>query len=91
VAGMERENQSHPIDPEKRKWIRFMQAGLSCILAWPVAIMLAAMYGLENIVPDMSVLMVMVGIILMAIGSDGWEQLKERRQAEKQGPPDCPL
>jgi len=91
VAGMERENRSHPIDPEKRRCMRFMQVGLSCIIAWPTAIMLAAMYRLENIVPAMSVLMVMVGIILMAIGSDGWEQLKERRQAEKQGPPDCPL
>jgi hypothetical protein len=65
-----------------------MQVGLSCILAWPVAIMLAAMYGLETEVPNMSVLMLTIGWIIFVMGHVGWQNLKERRQREKQRPPD---
>ena len=90
MEGTEREGHSHPIDPEKRKYMRFMQVGLSCILAWPVAIMLAAMYGLQNQVPIMSVLMVMIGLVIFAIGDIGRQELAERRRAGKQKPPDCP-
>jgi membrane protein YdbS with pleckstrin-like domain len=86
---MERENHSHQIDPEKRKCMRFMQVGLSCILAWPVAIMLAAMYGLESMVPIMSVLMVVIGAVIFTIGYVGKQELAERRRAEKPKPPDC--
>jgi len=78
MEGTHRENNKHPVDPEKRKYMRFMQVGLSCILAWPVAIMLAAMYGLENIVPIMSVLIVMIGVVIFAIGYVGAQELRER-------------
>ena len=86
MEGTERENHSHSIDPEKRKCMRFMQVGLSCIVAWPVAIMLAAMYGLQNQVPIMSVVMVMIGIVIFAIGYVGRQELAEQKRAEKQKP-----
>jgi hypothetical protein len=78
VEGTHRENSNHQVDPEKRKYMRLMQIGLSCILAWPVVIMLAAMYGLENIVPIISVLMVMIGVVIFAIGEIGRQELRDK-------------
>lgn len=79
MEGTDRENRKHPVDPEKRRYLRFMQVGLSCILAWPVAIMLAAMYGLKSLIPSVSVLMVMIGEIIFAIGYVGRQELRERK------------
>jgi len=56
-----------------------MQAGLSFIFAWPVAIMLAAMYGLKTLVPVVSVLMVMVGVLIFAIGAVGRQELRDKK------------
>lgn len=78
MDGTDRENRKHPVDPEKRKYLRFMQVGLSCILAWPVVIMLAAMYGLESLIPDVSVLMVVVGVVIFTIGYEDRKKLAER-------------
>ena len=36
------------------------------------------MYGLENIVPIMSVLIVMIGVVIFAIGYVGAQELRER-------------
>lgn len=75
----ERGNSKHQIDPEQQKYMRFMQAGLSFIFAWPVAIMLAAMYGLKTLVPVVSVLMVMVGVLIFAIGAVGRQELRDKK------------
>ncbi len=78
AAGTHRENSKHVIDLAKHKCMRFMQVGLSFVFAWPVAIMLAAMYGLKSMVPIMSVLMVGVGVLIFAFGYTGRQELKER-------------
>jgi len=83
VEGTHREDSKSTIDPEKHKYMRFMQVGLSFIFAWPVAIMLAAMYGLESMVPIMSVLIVGIGVLIFAFGYTGWQELRERRRTEK--------
>jgi hypothetical protein len=85
VERTETENRRHPIVREKLKCMRFMQVGLSCILAWPVAIMLAAMYGLENMVPIMSVVMVMIGVVVFAIGYVGRQELRGRQLKGREG------
>lgn len=78
MEGTHRENSNHQVDPEKRKYMWFMQVGLSCILAWPVAIMLAAMYGLESLIPIVSVLMIMIGVLIFAIGNVGRQELQDK-------------
>ena len=72
-----RESHKYAIRPE-RKYIRLQEIGLAHWLAWPTAMMLAAMYGLQHIIPVMSVLLLMVGVIIFAIGYVGRQELRER-------------
>jgi hypothetical protein len=90
AEGTHREDNKHTIDPEKRKYMRFMQVGLSLWLAILPGMVLADMYGLYQILALVPVLLLMVGTIILAIGAIGWQELRDRRRAEKQGPPDCP-
>jgi len=70
------------VDHELLKYRRFQEIGLSFILAWPVGIMLLAMYGFDYIIPQVSVLVLAIGSILLSIGSTGRREIKERREKE---------
>ena len=79
---MERDQKKHSerqITPELRTCIRLQTVGMSFVLAWPVAIILADMYGLESIIPIMSVLMVFTGVIIFAVGYIKRQELRERK------------
>ena len=74
----ERENRKLQVDASLRKYIRLQEIGMAVFLSWPVAMMLAAMYGLDAIIPVMSVLLIMVAVIIFAIGHVGRQELKEQ-------------
>ena len=86
VEGSHRENHRQPIDHEKQTCLRIQTIGMSvCLSVFPAAI-LAEMYGLQRMIAQMSLLLMLVGIILVAIGRDKWEKVAERRRTEKQKP-----
>lgn len=66
-----------------RKYLRFQEVGLSIWLAWPVAIMVASMYGLDRAVGVISVFMIVIGAIVFAIGHYGRQELRERKGGVK--------
>lgn len=70
----------------KRKYLRFMQVGLAIFFAWPVAIMLASMFGLDYQVPTISVLMIMLAIAIFSIGHVGREELKQQKGNHRRQP-----
>ena len=72
-----REDRKDRVNPVQ-KYIRLQEIGLACWLAWPVAMILADMYGLASIIPIMSVLLLMVGVVIFAIGHVGRQELKTR-------------
>ena len=61
-----------------RKYIRLQEVGLAFLCAWPVAMQVAAMYGLDIIIPQISVLMLAASIIFFVIGHVGRQELRER-------------
>lgn len=74
----QRKDSKLSVSPELRKYIRLQEIGMAVFLSWPVAMMLAAMYGLDAIIPVMSVLLIMVAVIIFAIGHVGRQELKEQ-------------
>lgn len=83
--GSQRKISSPQLDPELQKYIRIQTAGMAIFLSWPVAMMLAAMYGLDGIIPAISVVMIMVAMIIFFIGLVGRQELKEQRDKETKG------
>lgn len=78
MAGTPREGRQHPVDLNKR-YIRVQTVGMAIFLSWPVAIMLAAMYGLEQITGQITIGMVMAAAIVFAIGTDKRERLRDKQ------------
>ena len=72
------ENRKDGVTPELRKYIRIQIAGMAIFLSWPVAMMLATMYGLDYIIPQISALLIIIALIVFAIGLVGRQELKER-------------
>lgn len=77
MEGTEKEDRSDKV-AEERKYLRIQYVGMGIFLSWPVAMVLAAMYGLDAIIPAMSVLLIMVAVIIFAIGHVGRQELKEQ-------------
>lgn len=73
------------VSPELRKCIRIQTIGMAIFLSWPVAMILADMYGLRTIIPVMSVLMILVAWVVFCIGLVGRQELKEQREREIDG------
>jgi uncharacterized membrane protein len=74
-----RESRKDRVNPA-RKYIRLQEIGLAFFLSWPVAMMAADMYGLQYIIPIMSVLLIGVAVILFAIGHEGRQGLREQKR-----------
>ena len=74
----EGQNRSDKVSPELRKWINVQTIGMSCVLAIPVAMMLADMYGFQQQVPQIGVLLFMAGTVIFAIGYYGRRDLRAR-------------
>jgi len=55
---------------------------MAFFLSWPVTMVLAAMYHLEAIIGQISVLMIVVGVIFFAFGHVGRQELAERGKKE---------
>lgn len=81
MESAQRESRKHPVNPE-RKYIRLQTVGMSFVLAWPVAMMLAAMYSLEFWIPHISVLLIIIGTAFFSTGHIGRQELKEQRERE---------
>jgi hypothetical protein len=80
VEGTGRKNSRHPLTPEKRRYLRFMQVGLSFWLAILPAMMLAAMYNLYQIMTIVPVFLYIIGSLIFFIGYVGRQELKERNR-----------
>jgi hypothetical protein len=74
---IKREGRKDRVNPA-RKYIRLQEIGLAFLCAWPVAMQIAEMYGLGGIIPQISVLMLMVAEIFFVIGYLGRKELKEK-------------
>jgi len=70
------------ISPELRRYIRIQIVGMAIFLSWPVAMMLATMYGLDDIIPQISVLILAIAVIVFCIGLVGRQELKERTRGK---------
>lgn len=79
----QREIREDGVSPELRKIIRVQIVGMSIFLSWPVAMMLATMYGLDYIIPQISALLIIIALIVFAIGHVGRQELKERNARER--------
>jgi len=55
---------------------------MAIFLSWPVAMMLATMYGLDDIIPQISVLILAIAVIVFCIGLVGRQELKERTRGK---------
>jgi hypothetical protein len=77
----QRESHKHPVNPERR-YIRLQEIGLSHFFAWPVAIMVAAMFGFDFWVPHISVLLITLSVVFFSAGHVGRQKLKEQRERE---------
>jgi len=73
----QREIGKHQINPELRKYIRIQIVGMAIFLSWPVAMMMATMYGLDYIIPQISALLIVVALIVFSIGLVGRQELRE--------------
>lgn len=74
----QRKDSQDGVSPELRKYIRIQIAGMAIFLSWPVAMMLATMYCLDYIIPQISALLIIIALIVFAIGLVGRQELKER-------------
>ena len=77
----QRKSCKHSVNPE-RKYIRLQEIGLSHILAGPVAILVAAMFGFDFWIPHISVLLTMVGVAFFSAGHIGRQELKKQKERE---------
>ena len=59
-------------------FIRIQITGMAIFLSGPVAMILADMYGLKYIIPQLSVLIFYIAVIVFCIGQIGRQELKER-------------
>ena len=75
------EDSSAPLDPEA-KFKRCQEAGLSFFLAIPVALMLAAMFGLERWYGHISVLLGIIGAVFFSFGLIGRQELAEKEKED---------
>lgn len=80
----QREDHKDGVSP-LRKYIRFQQIGCATIVAWPVGIMIASMFGLDYLVPQISVLVVYIGVTFFAIGHVGRQELRKERTTKTNG------
>jgi hypothetical protein len=51
---------------------------MSCWLSWPVALMLAEMYGVFPLMVVLSPLLLITGVVIFAIGHYGRQDLRAR-------------
>lgn len=70
------------VSPKLRKYIRLQIVGMALFLSWPVAMMLADMYGLDFWIPHISILLVYGGVALFSVGDIGRRRLKEEEERE---------
>lgn len=63
---------------------------MSFVLSIPVAMILASMFGLDIIIPQISVLLFVVGCVFFSLGLVGRQELVRKKRIEYQNPPDCP-
>jgi len=61
-----------------RRYLRLQEIGLAFLCAWPVAMQIAAMYGLGLIIPQISALMLMAAVVFFAIGHVGRQELRDK-------------
>lgn len=92
----ERESRKDRVNPA-RKYIRLQEIGwvflvsvaivlFSCCLllcTCPMAIQIAVIHGLDLIIPQISVLMLVVSLIFFAIGYVGRQKLREQKHDNK--------
>lgn len=71
------EDCKHPVNPEQ-KYIRVQEVGMAFVLAWPVMMVLACMYGFERLIPHLSVLMLVAGVAIFCVGKVAREELEEQ-------------
>lgn len=78
----QRKDSSSQVSPGLRKCIRIQIVGMAIFLSWPVAMMLATMYGLDYIIPQISVVILALAVVIFCIGHVGRQELKEQRERE---------
>lgn len=76
--GQGKDSSDQVKSPELRRWINVQTIGMSFVLAIPVAMMVADMYGLQQQVPQIGVLLFMIGTVIFAIGHYGRRELRAR-------------
>ena len=78
----QRENREDGVSPELRRCIRLQILGMAIFLSWPVAMILADMYSLARIIPQISVLMWAISGVIFLVGHVSRQELKEQRKQE---------
>ena len=76
-------DRSDKVSPALRKCINIQTIGMAFVLAIPVAMMLADMYGLRYLVPQIAVLLFAVGMIIFAIGTEQRRQVRARENTNE--------
>jgi len=56
---------------------------MAIFLSWPVAMMLATMYGLDYIIPQISVVIISIAVVVFCIGLVGRQELREQNTGKK--------
>jgi len=79
----QRKDSQDGISPELRKYIRIQVVGMAIFLSWPVAMMLATMYGLDYIIPQISVVIISIAVVVFCIGLVGRQELREQNTGKK--------
>jgi hypothetical protein len=72
------EGRTNQVVNPARKFIRLQEIGMSCWLSWPVAMMLADMYGVFPLMVVLSPLLLITGVVIFAIGHYGRQDLRAR-------------
>ena len=80
-------DNSNPVNPETKKYMRFQEAGLSHWLAIPPGLILAEMFGI-GCYAQVAILLALIGWVWFCIGLIGRQNLATK-QKEEPGPADC--
>lgn len=74
------------MNPE-RKFIRLQEIGLAHFLAWPVAMMIAVMLGLNTFAQlgIISILLCTSGMVFLSLGDIGRRELADQRETKNKG------
>ena len=83
IRANKRDAKKAKVSNPERRYMRIQELGLAVFVSLPVAMMLAIRYGLDYAIPQISVLLLFIALIIFFIGLVGRQELKERNTGGK--------